>query len=91
MRRVMYRKEEINTVVVPFVFQDFLLNIFHNNRAHFGARKMLSRLSSRFYWLDMAQDCQRWIAACMECRSRKSAQDHLAGLPGVVPKGSATR
>jgi hypothetical protein len=29
MRRV--RKAEINTVVVPFVFQEFLLKIFHNN------------------------------------------------------------
>jgi hypothetical protein len=41
MRKVMYRKAEINTVVVQFVFQDFLLKIFHDNphSAHFGARK----------------------------------------------------
>jgi hypothetical protein len=84
MRRVMYRKEEITAVVVPFVFHEFLLKVFHNNphSAHFGARKMLARLSSRFYWLGMTQDCERWVAACMECRSRKSVQDHCAGLPG---------
>jgi hypothetical protein len=88
MRRVMYRKEEITAVVVPFVFQEFLLKIFHNNphSAHLGARKMLARLSSRFYWLGMTQDCECWVAACMECRSRKSVQDHRAGLPGVVPR-----
>jgi len=43
-------------------------------------------LFSRFYWLGMTQDCERWVAACMECRSRKSVQDHRAGLPGVVPR-----
>jgi hypothetical protein len=47
---------------------------------------MLARLSSRFYWLGMAQDCESWVAACMECRSRKSVQDHRAGLPGVIPR-----
>ena len=72
MRRVTYGKEEISAVVVPFVFQEFLLKVFHNtpHSAHFGARKMLARLSSRFYWLGMTQDCERWVAACMECRSR---------------------
>jgi transposase InsO family protein len=88
MRRVLYRKEEITAVLVPFVFQEFLLKVFHNDphSAHFGVRKMLARLSSRFYWLGMTQDCKRWVAACTECRSRKSVQDHRAGLPGVVPR-----
>ena len=47
---------------------------------------MLARLSSRFNWLGMTQDCERWVAACMECRSRKSVQDHRAGFPAVVPR-----
>jgi 5-methylcytosine-specific restriction endonuclease McrA len=46
---------------------------------------MLARLVSRFYWLEMAQDRERWVAACMECRTRKSVRDHRAGLPGAVP------
>jgi hypothetical protein len=47
---------------------------------------MRPRLASRFYWFGMAQDCERWVAACMECRKCKSVQDHRAGLPGVVPQ-----
>jgi hypothetical protein len=49
----MYRKEEISAVVVPFVFQDFLLKVFHNNphSANFGARKMLARLPPGFIGL----------------------------------------
>jgi hypothetical protein len=47
---------------------------------------MLARLGSRFYLLGMALDCERWVAACMECRARKSVQDHRAGFPGVVPQ-----
>jgi hypothetical protein len=74
--------------LVPFVFQRFVLKIFRNNlHAHFRARKMLACLALRFYCLGMAQDCERWVAECMECRWRKSVRDHRAGGSlSIVPR-----
>ena len=70
-----------SALVVPFVLQERLLFIYHNTitAGHFGAAKTLARLAPRFYWKNMKEDCERWVAACVECRKTKSRMDPKAG------------
>src|SRR6266508_1124527 len=53
-----------------------LMYTFHNNptAGHLGYKKVLQKLSERYYWPDMAKDVNQYIAACYQCQMKKPMQ-----------------
>jgi hypothetical protein len=86
MRRVLYCKAEVNGALrVPGLFDEEIPQ--EPAQCSLWSQEDASSVSSQFYWLGMAQDCERWVAECMECRTRKSVQDHY-GLPSSTLSSS---
>jgi len=53
-----------------------LMYTFHNDliAGHLGYRKVLQKLSERYYWPGMAKDINQYIAACYQCQMKKPMQ-----------------
>ncbi len=50
-----------------------LMYTFHNDptAGHLGYKKVLQKLSERYYWPGMAKDVNQYIAACYQCQMKK--------------------
>ncbi len=50
-----------------------LMYTFHNNPTarHLEYRKVLQKLSERYYWPGMAKDVNQYITACYQCQMKK--------------------
>ena len=53
-----------------------LMYIFHNDPTarYLGYKKVLQKLSERYYWPGMAKDMNQYIAACYQCQMKKPMQ-----------------
>ncbi len=53
-----------------------LMYTFHNDptAGHLGYKKVLQKLSERYYWPGMAKDVNQYIAACYQCQMKKPMQ-----------------
>src|SRR6266496_4796285 len=53
-----------------------LMYTFHNDptAGHLGYKKVLQKLSKRYYWFSMAKDVNQYIAACYQCQMKKPMQ-----------------
>src|SRR6266540_1719465 len=53
-----------------------LMYTFHNDPTarHLGYKKVLQKLSERYYWPGMAKDVNQYIAACYQCQMKKPMQ-----------------
>ena len=68
-----------------------VLKEFHDTLTggHFGFRKTMEKIRSRFYWPGQRHDVENWCKACAKCASRKSPtrrrrapmQSGLVGTP----------
>ena len=49
---------------------------FHNDltAGHLGYKKVLQKLSERYYWPGMAKDVNQYIVACYQCQIKKLMQ-----------------
>ena len=78
-------------VTVPYLPSSMvpsLLTSLHDDPyqgGHFSVDKMLSKISSRFWWPRMRMTIQRYVSACHLCRqfnySRQKAPGHLRPIP----------
>ena len=50
-----------------------LMYTFHNDltAGHLGYKKVLQKLSERYYWLGIAKDVNQYIEACYQCQMKK--------------------
>lgn len=55
---------------------------------HAGVTRTLARVASQFYWPNMRQHVQKFIAACIICQQAKSINKPYAGLlqPLLIPE-----
>ncbi len=53
-----------------------LMYIFHNDptAGHLGYKKVLQKLSERYYWPGMAKNVNQYIQACYQCQMKKPMQ-----------------
>src|SRR6266542_2865725 len=53
-----------------------LMYTFHNDltAGHLGYKRILQKLSERYYWPGMAKDVNQYIAACYQCQMKKPMQ-----------------
>jgi transposase InsO family protein len=57
-------------VVVPPQLHKECFNLIHNT-SHFGVKKTLNLMRSRFIWSTMRRDVARWCAECQPCQISK--------------------
>ena len=50
-----------------------LMYTFHNDPTvgYLGYKKVLQKLSDRYYWSGMAKDVNQYIAACYQCQMKR--------------------
>ncbi len=62
-------KEQPYRRIVPRSQYYPLMYTFHNDPTaeHLGYKKVLQKLSERYYWPGMAKDVNQYIAACYQC------------------------
>ena len=78
-------------LVIPRSSIQTVLREFHSTPTggHFGFRRTMEKIRSRFYWPGQRHDVANWCKACAECASRKSPtkrrrapmQSELVGTP----------
>lgn len=58
--------------VLPSALRPAIMKEMHDQPSggHFGAKKTLSRLKQRYYWIGMRKDVTEWCKACHVCCSR---------------------
>jgi len=84
-------KNEMVLPVVPVSLQGTVLEQVHSSPSggHFGRKKTLSVLKSKYYWINRNRSVQEWCRNCRICASRKGprkkqhgpAQLYLVGAP----------
>ncbi len=59
-------KNQLTKRIVPRSQYYPLMYTFHNDLTaeHLGYKKVLQKLSERYYWPDMAKNVKQYIAAC---------------------------
>ena len=69
-------------VVVPMTMRKLVLQETHGSltSGHFGTKKTLQRLRTRFYWIGMRQDVKEWCRVCEVCVAKKGPS-HVLRAP----------
>lgn len=69
-------KTEQWLVVVPVNLRENVMMEVHGSvtGGHFGKKKTLQRLRSRFYWIGMRRDVCEWCRVCETCAAKKGPQ-----------------
>ena len=72
---ILYKKDEntqCSQLIVPMKLKQQILTQVHNHRlgGHFGVKKTLHNVRSRFWWPGMRDDVCRWCRTCGACQRR---------------------
>lgn len=86
-RNRVYETQEIARLVIPYSLKELVLKSCHDDMsgAHLGFNKTIHKIASKFFWIGMKKDIQRWISSCNVCAGKKSPQ------PSKVPIHSITQ
>ena len=85
---LLYRQwEEANSgtiklqLVLPHSFIPTVLEALHSGigGGHFGVRKTIEKVRSRFYWPQLRQDVEQWCRQCSACAQTKSPTTQARG------------
>ena len=85
---LLYRQwEEANSgtitfqLVLPQSLIPTVLEALHSGvgGGHFGVRKTIEKVRSRFYWPQLRQDVEQWCRQCSACAQTKSPTTHARG------------
>ena len=79
---------EHTQIVVPGTLKHTVLKEVHNHLGHFGAKKTLERLKTRYYWPGYEQDTVQWVKQCEQCQKRNPPQPNPVAPLGTI---TATR
>ena len=81
-------KEQPYRRIVPKSQYYLLIYTFHNDltAGHLGVKRILQKLSERYYWPDMAKDVNQYIAAYYQCQMKKLMQK-INELHSIPPSG----
>ena len=66
---ILVLKDQIHKRIVPRFQYYLLMYIFYNDLivGHLGYKKVLQKLSKRYYWPGMAKNVNQYIAVCYQC------------------------
>lgn len=66
--------------IPPSLIDQFLLACHDDVTAgHLGVTKTLDKIEKRFYWPGMRKQIIRYVLSCVDCQTKKRAQDRPAG------------
>jgi hypothetical protein len=71
-------------LIVPLDARQLVMHHLHDEvpfGGHFGLRKTLTTVRSRFYWPQMQRDIRDYIASCSTCQQTKGIRSRLPGVP----------
>ena len=77
-------------LVVPQVMKKDVLYQMHNaiTSGHLGSKKTREKTCQRFYWFEMREDIDSWVARCDICSANKSPKMHPRAPMGTIPVGA---
>ncbi|XP_022255103.1 protein NYNRIN-like [Limulus polyphemus] len=69
-------------IVIPVKLRIKVMKTYHDTpfAAHLAFAKTYSRISRRFFWLNMRKDIKEYCESCLECQGQKSSP-HLRNTP----------
>ncbi|XP_063794647.1 uncharacterized protein LOC134949877, partial [Pseudophryne corroboree] len=81
--------QTVNQVVVPRKQANFLLTAYHDKSGHFGTQKMEAILRTRYFWIGLHDDVERWCQDCVPCTLKRCPgahqKDHLHPIKSHRP------
>ena len=86
-----YGNTNIETLVIPFQFREYVLSLYHNHKlgfVHMAMDKMIVLFKSRFFWNGMTSDIKKWVICCPKCIQNKRYQPHRHGLLQPIQSNS---
>ena len=75
---------EHTQIVIPGTLKHRILEEIHNRLGHFGAKKTLERLKTRYYWPGYEQDTVQWVKQCEQCQKRNPPQPNPVAPLGTI-------
>lgn len=76
-------------IILPQAFQDEVLKQMHDGPVggHFGVKRTLDRLETRYYWFGMKQDVTVWCRTCKSCAAKARPRKTPRAPMGTVRVG----
>ena len=80
-KRLLLYKDRLYVPNVPKI-KLLILNEIHKNpySGHPGYQKTITMLRKYYFWLNMKNELEEYIAKCFECQQVKTEHQHPAGL-----------
>ena len=50
---------------------DKIIASYDDTSGHFGVKKTLSKIKTKYFWVETAQDIENWTLSCQVCKQRK--------------------
>ena len=75
---------EHTQIVIPGTLKHRILEKIHNRLSHFGTKKTLERLETRYYWPGYDQDTVQWVKQCEPCQNCNPPQPNPAAPIGTI-------
>ena len=75
-------------LLVPLNARPLVLHHLHDELpfgGHFGVRKTLATVRSRYFWGGLQRDVKDYIASCSVCQQSKGIRSRLPGVPNLSP------
>lgn len=77
----------LKRIVIPTSMKKEILETFHDSplAGHLGITKTYQKISSRYYWLNMAIQIENWIKSCEQCSRKKLAKSVQHPIRSILP------
>uniref|UniRef100_A0A6G1SFF7 RNA-directed DNA polymerase n=1 Tax=Aceria tosichella TaxID=561515 RepID=A0A6G1SFF7_9ACAR len=81
------RNKNIYLLVIPESMKKFVLQQAHDapSSGHFGIKRTIETLRSRFYWPTLDQDVKQYVKTCDKCQLKKADSRPREGLMVPMP------
>ncbi|KAL7834629.1 hypothetical protein SRHO_G00288760 [Serrasalmus rhombeus] len=75
---------EYSQLLLPQCLQNEVLRSVHDDHGHQGTERTLQLLRDRCFWVNMAQDVERWCQQCQRCTLGKAVQPKVRAFRGTL-------
>ena len=58
-------------IVIPEKAVDKIIASYHDDSGHFGMKKTLSKIRTKYFWVGIAKHIENWTLSCQICQQRK--------------------
>ena len=72
-------KNNFHKILIPENLRNKLIKKFHNDFGHIGVKKMLTLISSTYYWPEMTKSIKEFVECCSICQTNKIQRSKKLG------------